>query len=245
VQVHPVPTEYRRSVIWARGQLGFAGAIDEIPDLPRVRLPNNRVSHVHMGIDTISFDVTRPGVPVLVKASYFPNWQVSGADGPYRVTPNLMVVIPRSKHVSMHYGRTPVDLLGMGLSVLGLIGLVGLARRPGVDLPDAREGRVSAWLDEVITIPPLEKQPRRPSPGVDGWGPPPVSVPGQFDEDLWAHDDVPAAEGPVVDEHRRPPAAADPASDVTPAEPAAEAAEPAAEGAPGAAEVDRPPGGTA
>ena len=44
-------------------------------------------------------------MPVLVKVSYFPNWQVSGADGPYRVAPNEMVVIPTSTHVSM-YVRT-------------------------------------------------------------------------------------------------------------------------------------------
>jgi len=37
------------------------------------------------------------GQPVLVKVSYFPNWKASGAKGPYRVTPNLMVVIPRSR----------------------------------------------------------------------------------------------------------------------------------------------------
>ena len=34
------------------------------------------------------------GVPVLVKISYFPRWHATGATGPYRVSPNLMVVIP-------------------------------------------------------------------------------------------------------------------------------------------------------
>ena len=47
--------------------------------------------------------------PVLVKVSYFPNWKVSGASGISRVTPNLMVVTPTSRHVSMHFGYTPVD----------------------------------------------------------------------------------------------------------------------------------------
>ena len=42
----------------------------------------------------IRFDVDQVGLPVLVRASYFPNWEVSGADGPYRVAPNLMVVDP-------------------------------------------------------------------------------------------------------------------------------------------------------
>ena len=47
--------------------------------------------------------------PVLVKMSYFPNWQVSGASDIYRVTPNLMVVVPTSNHVTLtlrlHPGR--------------------------------------------------------------------------------------------------------------------------------------------
>ncbi|MFN8017746.1 MAG: hypothetical protein U0P45_06455 [Acidimicrobiales bacterium] len=42
------------------------------------------MTNIEEGDDHISFDVSKPGVPVLVKTSYFPNWQASGADGPYR-----------------------------------------------------------------------------------------------------------------------------------------------------------------
>ena len=42
---------------------------------------------------------------MLVKISYYPRWQVSGATGPYRVSPNLMVVVPTSKNVSLVYGE--------------------------------------------------------------------------------------------------------------------------------------------
>ena len=41
-----------------------------------------------------------------MKISYFPNWHVSGATGPYRVSPNLMVVVPTSHHVTLTYGNT-------------------------------------------------------------------------------------------------------------------------------------------
>ncbi|HEX9765957.1 MAG TPA: hypothetical protein VGA36_04280, partial [Nitriliruptorales bacterium] len=37
------------------------------------------ITDLEVGTNEISFDVDRPGVPVLVKASYFPNWRVSGA----------------------------------------------------------------------------------------------------------------------------------------------------------------------
>ena len=75
--------------------------------------------------DRISFDVDRTGSPVLVKTSYFPNWQATGANGPWRVAPNLMVVVPTSRHVELHYGFTPVDNLGRVVSVAALAG-VGL-----------------------------------------------------------------------------------------------------------------------
>ena len=38
--------------------------------------------------------------------SYFPRWQRPGATGPYRVSPNLMVVVPTSHEVVLTYGAT-------------------------------------------------------------------------------------------------------------------------------------------
>jgi len=74
---------------------------------------------------------------VLVKASYFPNWQASGAKGPYRVAPNQMVVVPTSRHVSLHYGYTPADRLGYALTLLGIVALVTLARLGAMRMPPA------------------------------------------------------------------------------------------------------------
>ena len=85
------------------------------------------VSNIENGDDFVSFDVSEPGVPVMVKTSYFPNWQVKGAKGPWRATPNMMVVVPTGTHVSLHYGRTGVDWAGILLTLVGLAGLAGLA----------------------------------------------------------------------------------------------------------------------
>jgi hypothetical protein len=94
------------------------------------KLATTAVSHVTTTNATISFDVSRLGVPVLVKVPYFPNWQASGADGPFETTPNLMVVVPRAHHVSLHYGTTAIDWTGRTGTVLGAIGLLALGRRP-------------------------------------------------------------------------------------------------------------------
>jgi hypothetical protein len=103
----------------------------DLADAPRRRLEPVKVTDIRQGAGTISFHVDKVGVPVVVKESYFPNWQVSGADGPYRLAPNLMVVIPHSRDVTLTYGLTPVDWLGRVITLAGLVGLVLLARWKG------------------------------------------------------------------------------------------------------------------
>ncbi len=76
------------------------------------QLPRETVSDVHVGTQSISFHVSRVGVPTLVKISYYPRWRASGASGPYRVSPNLMVVIPTSHDVRLAYGSTPSVTVG-------------------------------------------------------------------------------------------------------------------------------------
>lgn len=102
---------------------------------PRTPLPPVQVSGIKEGTDTISFDVSQVGVPVLVRTSYFPNWQASGAGTVYRATPNLMVVVPTSHHVTLHYGYTPVDWIGFLLSLTGVAGVVWLIRAGRVRYP--------------------------------------------------------------------------------------------------------------
>jgi hypothetical protein len=87
------------------------------------------VSDVEIGDDTVSFSVDKIGVPVLVRVSYFPNWQVSGAEGPYRVAPNMMVVVPTSTEVSMHFQASFVDRFAYLLTILGFVGLFVMWRR--------------------------------------------------------------------------------------------------------------------
>ena len=126
------------------------------------------VSGIKSDDDDISFDVDHVGSPVLVKASYFPNWKVSGAKGPYRVTPNLMVVVPTSTHVKLHYGYTPVDGLGY-LLTLGGIGLaVAFARSGPVSFrqPSDDDGEPAAAPDTAGAVPPARPESR-----------PPVTVP--------------------------------------------------------------------
>ena len=110
-----------------------------------------QVSNIEVDDDRISFDVDQIGQPVLVKTSYFPNWEVSGAEGPYRVTPNLMVVVPTDTHVSLHYGWTPVELFALAPHP-------PRHRRPGAARPPPARRRAPAAR---ATTTPARRRPSR------------------------------------------------------------------------------------
>ncbi len=107
-------------------------------------LPDVDVSNIRTTESSIEFDVSRTGVPVMVKTSWYPNWKAEGADGPWRATPNFMVVVPTDKHVKLTFTTSTVDWVGRALTVVGLVGLGGLvwwgmaARKP--DEPTIEDG---------------------------------------------------------------------------------------------------------
>jgi hypothetical protein len=82
------------------------------------------VSDVEQGRSSVSFSVNKIGTPVLVRTSYFPNWNVSGAEGPYRVAPNMMVVIPTQTDVKLSFGWSLLDVFAYVLSIVGIVVLV-------------------------------------------------------------------------------------------------------------------------
>ncbi len=108
---------------------------DVLPTLDRAHIDPVSVSDVATDHQSISFTVDEVGSPVLVRTSYFPNWNVSGADGPYRVAPNLMVVVPTATHVELTYGRSAIEVVSTVFTLIGLVGLfvVGRLRLDGRD----------------------------------------------------------------------------------------------------------------
>ncbi len=89
--------------------------------------PKTAVTAVVQTDSSVSFHVSRVGTPVEVRVSYFPNWVATGANGPWRVAPNLMVVVPTSHDVSLTYGSSASDNAGALISLAALVAAVGLA----------------------------------------------------------------------------------------------------------------------
>jgi len=71
--------------------------------------------------EKIEFDTTGIGQPHVIKVSYFPNWKVYGAEGPYLVSPSFMLVIPTQSHVTLVYGKTTGNIVANTLTVTGWV----------------------------------------------------------------------------------------------------------------------------
>jgi len=118
----------------------------------KIGLPQVRISEISVDANRIEFEVDKIGVPVIVKTSYFPNWKAKGAKGPWRATPNLMVVVPTEKEVALDYSRSPVEILSMLLTLVGLISLARVACKPNsLDFS-------SSWFDSNLVLPDFEKK---------------------------------------------------------------------------------------
>jgi hypothetical protein len=101
--------------------------IEAIGERPDTALQSQgEVSDIVVEDHRISFTTTAVGVPHVVKVSYFPNWSATGADGPWRATPSLMVVVPTENEVVLEFRDTWAESGGKVLSVIGILGLAGI-----------------------------------------------------------------------------------------------------------------------
>ena len=109
--------------------------------LERQSVATTEVTDIETGRDSISFSVEETGLPVLVRSSYFPNWKARGAEGPYRVSPNLMAVVPTESEVTLTYARSSVQWIGWLATLAGLLllmlllGVRKFARLPSQGTP--------------------------------------------------------------------------------------------------------------
>ena len=124
--------------------------LEEEPE--RIGLPRVEISEISVNTDRIEFKVDEIGVPVIVKTSYFPNWKVEGAKGPWRATPNLMVVVPTEKEVTLDYSRSSVEVVSILLTLFGLISLAFIARKSN------SSDFSFAWFDSNLIFPDFDKR---------------------------------------------------------------------------------------
>jgi hypothetical protein len=100
---------------------------------PEVPLEPGVTVRERVGRETVDITTSRVGHPLLVKMSYHPRWKAEGADGPYLVSPALMMIVPHQANVRLVYSRTLSDWFGAGLTLGALLfGAWSFVRRPRV-----------------------------------------------------------------------------------------------------------------
>jgi len=136
----------------------FFDSTDRVFDLGRFR--SNRLDRKDLKIDSdidhlrIRFTTNKPGIPHLVKVSYFPNWKVDGANGVYPVSPHLMMVIPRQKTVTLTYARSGWELAGLAVTCIGLFFILSAAfmRRLKKPKTEAENPAASRRWERLLSV---------------------------------------------------------------------------------------------
>jgi hypothetical protein len=98
-------------------------SLNQRPDI-ETYTPGTAVSDIEVENHRISFTTQAVGVPHLVKVSYFPNWTATGAEGPWRAAPSLMVVVPTQADVVIEFQDTWAESGGKILTLVGVVGLI-------------------------------------------------------------------------------------------------------------------------
>ncbi len=138
----------------AGGPSGWARVSDPSIGTPGRALPPVAVSHVVLGRNSVSFHVSRTGVPVEVRLTYFPWWEAKNADGPWRLAPDDLVVVPTGHDVVLTAQPRLIDRTSLVVSVLAVLATIALARwdrrrrRQGVSRAGVRVGASSPPSDQ-------------------------------------------------------------------------------------------------
>jgi hypothetical protein len=117
-------------VLWDRGEPELQQfeliASDQVTSPPVVPIETDGiVLSEQIENERITFETTAIGEPHWIKMSYFPNWRVEGAEGPFVASPSFMMVIPTERVVTLYYGRTWSNNVGQILVVIGILVVVG------------------------------------------------------------------------------------------------------------------------
>ncbi len=88
----------------------------------KIQGPITKDIHITKNTDTaLEFTTKALYAPHIIKISYFPDWQVKGAYGPYLVSPSFMVVFPYQNNVLLEFKPGPIDITSYILSLTSFV----------------------------------------------------------------------------------------------------------------------------
>jgi uncharacterized membrane protein len=99
----------------------FKNIVNDLHNLPKIPIDNNCSVEENIEIEEIEINTNCIGKPHIIRISYHPNWKVEGADKVYLVSPSFMLIFPNQQKVRLFYGYSTLDIIGMILSLTGLV----------------------------------------------------------------------------------------------------------------------------
>lgn len=94
-------------------------------DLHKVKVhpypPNDIKVTSRLYPERIEIETSEIGHPLLIKISYHPNWRVTGAERIYMASPSFMLIFPTEKKINLSFELGWPMIIGVCLSVLGLL----------------------------------------------------------------------------------------------------------------------------
>ena len=96
--------------------------IEDIDISPISKVENSKLEVKNLKIDnrSISFETNSPDKLHLIKVSYFPNWKIVDGEGPFRISPSFMAVIPNNNSVSLVFENSKTENILNYLSFISL-----------------------------------------------------------------------------------------------------------------------------
>ena len=102
----------------------------EVSKINKIENSNLEVKNLKIDSKSISFETNSPNQLHLIKVSYFPNWKIIDGEGPYRISPSFMAVVPNSNSVSLVFKNSGTENILNYLSYISLsIAIIILNRK--------------------------------------------------------------------------------------------------------------------
>src|SRR6056300_600755 len=87
------------------------------------------ITNLKITSNTISFTTDRPNELHQIKVSYFPNWKIVNGEGPYRISPSFMAVVPNSENVELTFIKTRKESYSFYIALFSLLLFIGLSQK--------------------------------------------------------------------------------------------------------------------
>jgi len=100
----------------------------------KVENSNLEVKNLKIDSKSIYFETNSPNQLHLIKVSYFPNWKIIDGEGPYRISPSFMAVVPNSNSVSLVFENSRTENFINYLSFISLLIAIIIFKRKRNDL---------------------------------------------------------------------------------------------------------------